>query len=79
MSDYEELPKGMHKLPAEFSTDQTTVPVTHDNINYSSLIRKNLKLLEKDGLFVKVKRVELLEQEDSHTIASFIIEIRSTK
>ncbi len=80
MENYDELPKGMKKMPEEFVEQSTKVKtLTHEQLNYSATIRKLFESLEKDSIFVNVKKLEMLEEEGSPTLMSILIEIRDKK
>lgn len=72
------LPKGMKKLPDEYEIplQETGETMTHEEFNYSSLIRKVLLDLEGKGVIVTVKRIEMLEQENAPAVMSLVLEVR---
>lgn len=79
MDNDDELPKGMHKMPAEFDTEETGVSTTHSDCNYSSIIRKALAELSKDGIDINIKKLELMEDENSPAVVALILEVRVSK
>lgn len=70
----ERLPKGMKKLPEEY-VDYTDDSITHEDIDYSKIIRESFRNLEKKGLVVDVKRFEMIEQEGGPSLVSIIAEV----
>lgn len=79
--DEHELPKGMHKMPEEFLEDVegTGNSINHMDCNYSSMVREALSELNKDGIEVKVKKLELMEQENAPSIIALILEVRGVE
>ena len=76
-----ELPKGMNKIPDEYS-DQEVIPekhITHEDCNYTGIIREALKELESKGLLLSVQKIEVVESVEHPTILSVLLEVRESK
>jgi hypothetical protein len=82
-NEYDKLPKGMQKLPDEFKAPSTEIktvdgePLTHIDSNYTSLIRETLKKVQ--GLSIDVKRLEVVEQANTSTMVSLLLEVKRAK
>jgi hypothetical protein len=79
MTSYEDLPKGMTKMPEEFAqVDTIEEGLTHTKVNYSNAIRDKLAELKDMGVSVDIQRLEIVEQVGSPSMLSLVAEIRST-
>ena len=80
MDEHEMMPKGMKKLPEQFEPESSVEEsFNHEQSNYSNAIRSALRELEKQDIVITIKRLEMVEEENSPTMASLIFEVRSKK
>lgn len=76
----DDLPKGMHTAPEEFAGEtEGKSSLTHDETNYTKLIRQALYSLVDDGIDITIKNMEIAEKDDSPTMIAIVLEVRSTK
>jgi ribosomal protein S19E (S16A) len=79
LSEYAALPKGMNKVPEEYADYDVSAikPTTHEDIEYSKLIREAFRNLEKKGLIVHVQKFEMIEQAEGPSIISILAEVHA--